>query len=348
MPEDNGLLQDEIDALLNTVSGDDDDSSANKADSRVRPYDPTTQHRVIRERLHALDMINERFARSFRISLFNLIRRNADITVESMRYESYSTFSRNVPMPTNINLVSMKPLQGTAMVVFPPNLVFMVVDNLFGGDGRFVTKIDGREFTITEQRIIRRLVSLAADAYQESWKTVFPLNIDYIRSETQAKFANITNSPNEIVVNTTFHLEVGTLACDFQICMPYAMIEPLKDLLVNPVTDRDTQSDHTWTKRLSGEIKETSVEVVADFVNITKRISQVLALEVGDVIPIELPKKVQARIDGIPIIECLYGSQGTNRALSIIKIIEHIPVPNLANSNFQKSIKLHAEELENE
>ena len=109
-------------------SGDDDDASATPVDSRVRPYDPTTQHRVIRERLHALDMINERFARSFRIGLFNLIRRNADITVDSMRYESYSTFSRNVPMPTNINLVAMKPLQGTAMVVFPPNLVFMVVD----------------------------------------------------------------------------------------------------------------------------------------------------------------------------------------------------------------------------
>ncbi|HEB28037.1 MAG TPA: flagellar motor switch protein FliM, partial [Porticoccus sp.] len=172
MTDGNVLLQDEIDALLNTVSGDEVEASEKPVGSRVRPYDPKTQHRVIRERLHALDMINERFARSFRIGLFNLIRRNADITVESMRYESYSTFSRNVPMPTNINLVSMKPLQGTAVVVFPPNMVFMVVDNLFGGDGRFVTKTDGREFTITEQRIIRRLVGLAAESYQESWEAI--------------------------------------------------------------------------------------------------------------------------------------------------------------------------------
>lgn len=348
MTDGNVLLQDEIDALLNTVSGDEVEASEKPVGSRVRPYDPKTQHRVIRERLHALDMINERFARSFRIGLFNLIRRNADITVESMRYESYSTFSRNVPMPTNINLVSMKPLQGTAVVVFPPNMVFMVVDNLFGGDGRFVTKTDGREFTITEQRIIRRLVGLAAESYQESWEAIFPLDISYIRSETQAKFANITNSPNEIVVNTTFHLEVGNLASDFQICMPYAMIEPLKDLLVNPVINRDTQSDHIWSNRLAGEIKETTVEIVADFVNVSKRISQVLALKVGDVIPIELPKEVSARIDGIPIIKCLYGSQGASRALSVIKIIEHIPVPNLASSGFRESIQLHAEESENE
>ncbi|WP_461481189.1 flagellar motor switch protein FliM [Porticoccus sp.] len=336
MSQSDVLLQDEIDALLNTVSGDSDTPSSQKEASRIRPYNPATQHRIIRERLHALDIVNERFARLFRISLFNLIRRNADITVDSMRYESYSTFSRNVPVPTNINLVSVKPLRGTAMVVFPPNLVFMVVDNLFGGDGRFHTKSEGREFTSTEQRIIRRLLSLATDAYQESWQAVFPVEISYLRSEMQAKFANITNSPNEIVVNTTFHLEVGNHASDFQICMPFAMIEPLKDLLVNPVTDRDSQNEALWNKRIAGEIKETHVEIVADFASITRRISEVLALKVGDVLPITLPEKVTARIDSIPIIECDYGSLNEHRALSVSRVIEHAQVPVLPSEQLNK------------
>ena len=221
MAQDDLLSQEEIDALLNGPGGD-DESPASK-EPRLRPYDPASQHRVIRERLHSLDIINERFARHFRVSLFNLIRRSADITVDSVRYQSFKDFARNLPVPTNLNLIAMKPLRGTGLVVFPPSLVFMVVDNLFGGDGRFVTKSEGREFTNTEQRIIQRLLKLAIDAYQDAWKSVYSLEINYLRSEIQAKFANITNSPNEIIVNTTFHLEVGNLASDFQVCMPYSM-----------------------------------------------------------------------------------------------------------------------------
>ncbi len=183
-------------------------------EKRTRPFDPANQHRVIRERMQSLDIINERFARLFRVALFNLIRRSADITVSGVRYQSYSQFARNLPVPTNLNLISLKPLKGTALLVFPPSLVFMVVDNLFGGDGRFPTKSDGREFTATEQRIIQRLMSLALDGYGDAWKSVYPLEVEYMRSEMQVRFANITNSPNEIVVNSTFHLEVGNLASD--------------------------------------------------------------------------------------------------------------------------------------
>jgi flagellar motor switch protein FliM len=254
------LLQDEVDALMNSVSGD--DNSATKPainGSRIRPFDPSKQHRVIRERLHTLDIINERFARRFRISLFNLIRRNADITLDTMRYQSYSEFSRKVPVPTNINLIAMKPLQGTSLVMFPPNLVFMVVDNLFGGDGRFVTKSEGREFTNTEQRIIRRLLGLATEAYEAAWQSVYPLEITYLRSEMQAKFANITNSPNDIVVTSTFHLEVGSLASDFQICIPYAMIEPLRDLLTNPGINSQSEDNGGWNQRLASGIRHSEV-----------------------------------------------------------------------------------------
>lgn len=325
MSRDDLLLQDEIDALLNSVSGDEEDTSARDTSSqqRIRPFDPSTQHRVIRERLQGLDIINERFARQFRIGLFNLIRRNADITISAVRYQSFSDFSRNVPVPTNINLVSMKPLRGTALVVFPPDLVFMVIDNLFGGDGRFVTRSEGREFTNTEQRIIRKLLGLAADAYQESWHSIYPLEISYLRSEMQAKFANITNSPNEVVVNTIFNLEVGNLASTFQICFPYTMIEPLRDLLANPVTDSEAKGDGSWGMRMAKEIKQTDVEVVSRFVEIPSTIGAVLSLKVGDVLPTELPDTITAEVDGVPVMQCAYGRKDDRRALRVVQMIDH-------------------------
>ncbi|GEK74412.1 MULTISPECIES: flagellar motor switch protein FliM [Halomonas] len=323
MSQEDLLSQDEIDALLKGVSGDDEPAEGQDGQPQVRPFDPANQHRIIRERLHALDMINERFARYFRMGLFNLIRRSADITVDSVKYQSYSDFSRNVPVPTNINMIAMKPLKGSALIVFPPNLVFMVVDNLFGGDGRFLTKSEGREFTNTEQRIIQRMLQLAIEAYGDSWKSVYPLDISFLRSEMQSKFANITNSPNEIVVNTSFNLEVGNLASSFQICMPYSMIEPLRDLLTNPVNEGHQDQDGSWSKRMAGELRQSEIELVANFADIPSRISQVLALKAGDVLPLELPETVTASVDGVPVMECEYGSQHEQRALRVRRLFDH-------------------------
>ncbi|WP_227368229.1 flagellar motor switch protein FliM [Halomonas sp. M20] len=330
MSQDDLLSQDEIDALLKGVSGEEEagDGGDSSTAPRIRPYNPATQHRIIRERLHALDIINERFARQFRMSLFNLLRRSADITVESVRYQSYSDFSRHLPVPTNVNLITMKPLRGTALVVFPPNLVFMVVDNLFGGDGRFLTKSEGREFTHTEQRIIQRLLHLAIDSYQDAWKSVFPLEIDYVRSEMQVRFANITSSPNEVVVTSTFHLEVGSLASEFQICMPYSMIEPMRERLSGPLTDNNADEDRQWGQRMAGEIKHSQVELIADFVEVDASISQVMSLKMGDVLPIELPDIVPARVDGVPVMNCEFGSQSGQRALRVRQLIDHVAQTN--------------------
>ena len=350
MSQDDLLSQEEIDALLKGVSGEEEaaPSDSKGSDARIRPYDPATQHRVIRERLHALDIINERFARHFRMSLFNLLRRSADITVDTVRFQSYSEFSRNVPVPTNLNLVALKPLRGSALVVFPPSLVFMVVDNLFGGDGRFLTKSEGREFTHTEQRIIRRLLKLALDAYQEAWRSVYPLEVEFLRSEMQVKFANITNSPNEIVVNSTFHLEVGNLNSDFQICMPYSMIEPLREQLSGPLTDSHPEEERQWGQRMAGEIKRSHVELIADFVEIPSSIGRVMSLEVGDVLPIELPEIVTASVDGVPVMRCEYGSQHGQRALRVHSLIEHASSSKSAKETFVKGSTPQAKESDND
>ncbi|MFO8044925.1 MAG: flagellar motor switch protein FliM [Halomonas sp.] len=348
MSQDDLLSQEEIDALLKGVSGEEESSGGGSdgEDARIRPYNPATQHRVIRERLHALDIINERFARHFRVGLFNLLRRTADITVESVRYLSYSEFSRNVPVPTNINMIAMKPLRGSALFVFPPALVFMVVDNLFGGDGSFLTRSEGREFTNTEQRIIMRLLNLAIDAYAESWKSVYPLEISYLRSEMQSKFANITNSPNEIVVNTSFNIEVGNLSSKFQICMPYSMIEPLRDLLSNPLKESH-HDDDTWKRRMAGEIRHSEVELVTDFATIPTRIAHVMALKEGDILPLELPETVTASVDGVPVMECEYGSQHEQRALRVLRMIDHAQSAATADS-FVKGSAPPSKELKND
>ncbi|WP_288130938.1 flagellar motor switch protein FliM [Microbulbifer sp.] len=348
MSQDDQLSQEEIDALLHGDGDSADSGSEGASDTpKMRPYDPASQQRVIRERLHSIDIINERFARHFRVNLFNLIRRSADITVESVRYQSFKDFARNLPVPTNLNLIGMKPLRGTGLMVFPPSMVFMVVDSLFGGDGRFVTRSEGREFTNTEQRVIRRILELAINAYQESWHSVYPLEISYLRSELQARFANITNSPNEIIVNTTFHLEVGNLSEHFQVCMPYSMIEPLRDRLANPVVDGRDPNDQTWNRRMAGEIRQSEIELVAEFASVPSHIGRVLSLKPGDILPIDLPSAVVASVDGVPVLECEYGSRNGQSALRVAKVIERsAPKPAPMASSFNAGLAPQPEESE--
>ena len=181
---DNILSQAEIDALLNGDSPSEPqpaDTALNKNKDKVRPYDPNTQRRVIRERMQSLEIINERFARQFRMGLFNMLRRSPDITVGGIKIEPYHEFARNLPVPTNLNLVHMPPLRGTALFTFEPALVYIAVDNLFGGDGRFPVRSEGREFTNTEQRIIHRMLKLALNAYRDAWKPIAEVDVEYVR-----------------------------------------------------------------------------------------------------------------------------------------------------------------------
>lgn len=202
------LSQEEVDALLKGVTGETDEPEGGSSeDSTLRPYNIGTQERIVRGRMPTLELVNERFARYLRIGLFNYMHRNTEISVGPIRVQKYSEFIRNLVVPTNLNLVMAKPLRGTSLFIFDPNLVFLVVDNMFGGDGRFHTRVEGRDFTPTEQRIIQGLLNVVFAEYSRSWKPVYELNFEYIRSEMNSQFANIA-TPSEIVVSTTFHAGV--------------------------------------------------------------------------------------------------------------------------------------------
>src|SRR5476649_2500212 len=231
---DNFLSQEEVDALLKGVNGDQDDAQAPEEVAGVRTYNLATQERIVRGRMPTLEIINERFARLLRVGLFNFLRRSAEVSVGSVRVSKYSEFIRNLVVPTNLNLVHMKPLRGTALMVFDPGLVFLLVDNLFGGDGRFHSRVEGRDFTLTEQRIIQKMLTVVFEDYQKSWQPVYPVEFEYVRSEMHTQFANVA-TPSEIVVTTTFNIELGQSGGQFHVLFPYSMIEPIRDVLYSAI-----------------------------------------------------------------------------------------------------------------
>jgi flagellar motor switch protein FliM len=317
------LSQDEVDALLKGVTGETDEPEESQGESAgVRSYNLGTQERIVRGRMPTLELVNERFARYLRIGLFNYMHRNAEISVGPIRVQKYSEFIRNLVVPTNLNLVVAKPLRGTALFVFDPNLVFLVVDNMFGGDGRFHTRVEGRDFTPTEQRIIQGLLGVVFTEYSKSWKPVYSISFEYIRSEMNSQFANIA-TPSEIVVSTTFTLEFGGATADMHICFPYSMLEPIRDLLYSTMQSDQLSTDKRWISTLRKQLKGAEVEVVAQLGHGTITLGQILRLKAGDVIPLAIPERIHALVDSVPLMECSYGQQNGQYALKVERFVSN-------------------------
>ncbi len=317
------LSQDEVDALLKGVTGETDEGPEETESSGVRTYNIATQERIVRGRMPTLELINERFARLFRIGMFNFLRRTAEISVGPVRVIKYSEFIRNMPVPTNLNLVKVNPLRGTSLFVFDPNLVFLIVDNLFGGDGRFHTRVEGRDFTPTEQRIIQRLLEVAFAEYEKSWASVFKIQLEYLRAEMNTQFANIA-TPNEVVVATTFTMDLGNNSGEFHICMPYSMIEPIRDTLSSSMQGDQMEADTRWVKLLTKEIQQAEVELVANLSEVPVTLGQIINMKKGDIISLDIPEAIIAQIDGVPVLECKYGVLNGQYALKVNKILSNI------------------------
>jgi flagellar motor switch protein FliM len=219
-------------------------------------------------------------------------------------------------------LIKIKPLLGTAMIVMDPYLVFMLVDNFFGGDGRFHTRIEGRDFTQTEQRIIHRVLNIVFEGLAKAWELVYPVEFEFIRSEMNTQFANIA-TPNEVVVTTTFRIELGSTGGDLHLCIPYSMIEPIRDLLRSSMHSESITHDHRWGQLLKQQIQSAEVEAVADLTSIKSDLRAVLNMKVGDIIPMDMPSIIELKVDNVPIMECSYGKLNGQYALRVENLINN-------------------------
>jgi flagellar motor switch protein FliM len=314
------LNQDEIDALLRGVDdGAVPTAPAPQNPGEVRPYDIATQLRLVRGRMPTLEMINDRFARQFRIGLFNMIRRTAEISVAPVRVQKFSEYTQNLHLPSSLNLIRLNPLRGTALMVLDATLVFAMVDNFFGGSGRYA-KIEGREFTMTEGRIIQMVLRQAFADLTDAWSIVTSINLEYLNSEINPHFANIV-SPSEVVVVSSFKVELEGGGGELHVTMPYAMIEPIRDQLDSGVQSDRMERNDSWSHALREEIEEAEVDVVPVLGKTSLSVGRLVDLKPGDIIPCDFDGHVTLYAEGVPVLR---GSYGASRGQQAVKVTQRI------------------------
>ena len=315
------LSQDEVDALLQGITGESQKlEQEEQPQGGIRDYDIASQERIVRGRMPTMEIINERFARNIRIGLFNFIRRSPEISIGGIKVQKYSAFLREIVVPTNFNIMSVRPLRGSGLIVCDPTLVFSVIDALFGGAGKFHTRIEGRDFSPTEQRIITRLVEVITTEYKKAWTGIYPLELDYQRSEMQPQFANIA-TPSEIVVATSFTLEIGDTTGTIHFCIPYATLEPIRDVLYSTIQGDSNEPDRRWVNLMKQQIQSAEVEVVAELATAPATVEQLLAFKPGDFIELDLHAEIQAKVVGVPIFDCHYGTSNGKYALKVDRML---------------------------
>ena len=315
------LSQEEVDALLEGVTGESPKSVEEAAEhGEVRTYNISSQERIVRGRMPTMEIVNERFARNLRQGLFNFIRRSPEISVGPVAVQRYSAFLRELAVPTNFNIVAIRPLRGSGMIVCEPSLVFGVIDTLFGGIGKFQTRIEGRDFSATEQRVINRLVDVITEEYKKAWKGIYPLELEYQRSEMQPQFVTIA-TPSEIVISTSFQLEIGDIAGSIHFCFPYSTLEPIRDVLYSSTQGDSVEVDKRWVNVLTREIQAAEVTLVAHLATAEATVERLLSLKKGDFIELKREPRIQATVDGVPIFECNYGTHNAKYAIRIEKAL---------------------------
>ena len=335
------LSQDEIDALLHGVDDGDIETDSSADAAAVKSYDLTSQDRIVRGRMPTLEMINERFARYTRISMFNLLRRTADVSVSGIQIQKFGEYVHTLYVPTSLNMVRFRPLRGTALIIFDAKLVFKLVDNFFGGDGRHA-KIEGREFTPTELRVVQIVLNQVFKDLHEAWKAVVAFDFEFVHSEVNPSMANIV-SPSEVVVVSTFHIDLDGGGGELHITIPYSMIEPIREMLDAGLQADSDDKDDRWVNAMREDIMEARVDLECDVVRRDITLRDIIALEQGDVVPIEMPDHHIVTANGIPMFKSKLGQSSGNLALRVEELIQKTYIPGVSEGS-----QLNIERMKNE
>ena len=314
------LSQDEVDALLQGITGESQKLETEEIKHEaIRDYNVGGQERIVRGRMPTMEIVGERFARNIRLGMFNFIRKSPEVSIGGTKVIKYSAFLREIVVPTNFNIVQIKPLRGSGLIVCDPSLVFAVIDALYGGNGKYHTRIEGRDFSPTEMRVIQRLVDCIITEYRKAWQGIYPLELEYQRSEMQPQFCNVA-TPTEVVVASSFTLEVGETSGTVHICLPYSTLEPIRDVLYSAMQG-EGETDRRWIKLLRSQLQAADLPIVAELATARATVKQLLSFKPGDFIELDLQPMIQAKVDGVPVFDCSYGTSNGRNAIKIDRLL---------------------------
>jgi flagellar motor switch protein FliM len=296
------------------------ESSGGSTDPEVTPYDLTNQDRVIRGRMPTLDIIYERFIRLYRMSLSNSLRKIATISIISTDLLKFGEFVNTLPIPSCMCIMRFESLRGPALLVFESKLAYALVDSFFGGTDRPYTKIEGKEFTRIELSIMRKVMDLAIRDLEEAWAPVHKADISFLRTEVNPQFVGVV-PPSDVIISTTFEVELENASGTIALVIPYSTIEPIKNKLNQSFQTESDRVDKEWTEKMEEHLRNAEVNILVNLGNANITVGDLVNLNVGDIIPLsqDADGELEVLIENVPKMKCFFGISRGNRAVQVTK-----------------------------
>lgn len=334
------LTQDEINSLLRGLSEGEVEQEQNAAEDQVqaKKFDLANQERIIRGRMPTMELIHDRFARQFRTTLSKFLGRTCFANVGGIEMIKFGLFMKKLPLPSSLHIFRMPPLSGYALMVVSSPLVFGIVDSLFGGSGQGKVKIEGREYTPIEARLIGKVVMMALDVLKDAWAPIHPVDFVYVRSEFNPLAIAIV-PPTDVVIIVTIECELEQESTTLTLCMPYSTIEPLRGKLVTGFQSTRLEVDSSVSRRMEVSVKQTVANMSVQLASGVIPTKQFLNLKVGDIVTLDKTPTEEATllIEGAPKY---YGYIGNYRGNRAFRVTRQIPKRDLVNlRNKEEAIK---------
>ena len=316
------LSQAEVDALLNAVaegSLDNNTGSVKKEDKKdVQNYDLTNQDRVIRGKMPTLDLIYERFVRLFRMSLSNSLRKIASISIISTDLLKFGEFVNTLPIPSCVGILRSETLRGSALLVFESKLAYALIDSYFGGTDRPYTKSDGKEFTRIELMIMNKVLQLGIADLEEAWAPVHKIGLMHLRTETNPQFVGVVPL-SDVIISTTFEVELENASGTIALVIPYATIEPIKTKLNSSFQSDSDRADKVWIQNLETHLEHVEADISVNLGETSITVADLVNLNIGDIIPLnqDCDGELMLKVEGVPKFKCFFGISRGTRAIQV-------------------------------
>lgn len=327
------LDQSDIDALLAAV--DDTEVVEEEVEQRIfsshrrsfegveiRNYDFKRPERVSKDQMMALQTLHEGFARNYGAALSGFLRTIVEVKVSSCEQMTYSEFTSGLPNPTSFNLLTADPLEGQICLEVSPLIIYPIVDRLLGGTNQELF-IPQRPLTMIEGRLIHRILDRAVEGLRDAWSSIRELEFEVAGSESNPQLVQIV-PPNEVVVVVGFEIKMASRAGTMNLCIPYAVIEPLMDDLAAQSWFSSSKSkDESQFERLVRKgLNQAGLQVKGILARTTITLNDLINLSVGDIITTETPATTPAtlEIEGRPKMHAHLGQHKGNRALRVVSV----------------------------
>ncbi len=286
------LSQDEVDALLKGIAGGDIEEPEEHIDEEAleySSYDFRRQERIVQIKMPAMEAINDVFLRSIRASISGALRRILDVTAVPMELDRFGAFVRTLPVPSSLQIFKMEPFRGHALFVIEPKLVFAFVECFLGGNGTRNVRIEGRDFTGIEQRLIQRVVNLILSDMEKAWYSLQPIKVQHIRSEINPQFAKICE-PEDVVIINRYEVDMDRAVGSITSCIPLTNLESVKQKLMSTFQREQSDEDISLKRILTENIKNVSAELNVELGKTILSAGDILNLEIGDIIQLDKRK----------------------------------------------------------